>query len=161
MDMVTDATLNPTLDVELDEAPPATAAERRLQELWLGLGARPWRSLVLVPATPVATAAPLASGLAEVGRRLGEAGVAVVVAEVLGYDSTRALLQRLRRAGAGPERLLVAIPPVIVEPLGLAVTRDADAVVIAVERGRTRLADVARTAALVGRDRIAGCVLSG
>jgi hypothetical protein len=158
MDVVTEATLNPVLEVELDDAPPRTARdERGLQALWLRLAARPWRSLVMVPASPGASAATLVRGLAEVGLRLGEAGAAAIVAEVLGYDATRALAERLR--GADAWRLVVAIPAVTVEPLGLAVTREADVVVIAVERGRSRLADVARTVALVGRDRIAGCVL--
>jgi len=34
-------------------------------------------------------------------------------------------------------------------------------VVLCIERGRTRLADVRRTVELVGRDRIGGCFLVG
>jgi hypothetical protein len=58
-------------------------------------------------------------------------------------------------------RVLVAIPAVVSEPLGLAVAHGADAVVVCVERGKARLADVRRTVELVGRDRIAGCFLLG
>ena len=56
-------------------------------------------------------------------------------------------------------RMIVAIQPVVVEPLGLAVTQAADLVVLYVEKGRSRLASVRRTVQLVGRERIAGCFL--
>jgi hypothetical protein len=60
-----------------------------------------------------------------------------------------------------PGRIVVAIPAVLSVPLGLAVVAEASAVVLCVERCRTRLADVRRTVALVGRDRIGGCFLVG
>jgi hypothetical protein len=56
-------------------------------------------------------------------------------------------------------RVVIAIPSVIEEPLGLAVTQAASLVVIAVVLARTRLASVRRTIELVGRERVAGCVL--
>jgi hypothetical protein len=54
---------------------------------------------------------------------------------------------------------VIAISSVITEPLGLGATAAADAVIVCIERGRTRLADARRTIELVGRDRIAGCYL--
>lgn len=54
-------------------------------------------------------------------------------------------------------RLVIAIPAVVKEPLGLAATQMADAVVLTVGIGRTRLADARRTIELIGRERIAGC----
>jgi hypothetical protein len=64
---------------------------------------------------------------------------------------------------AAPEagRLVIAIPAVLSVPLGLAVVEEASAVVLCVERGRSRLADVRRTVELVGRERIGGCFLVG
>jgi len=56
-------------------------------------------------------------------------------------------------------RIILSIPSVVREPLGLAVARAADSVVVAVELGRTRLADARRTVELVGRERVAGCLL--
>ena len=63
------------------------------------------------------------------------------------------------RSSAG--KVIVAIQPVVSEPLGLAVTQAADVVVLCVEMGRTRLASARRTIELVGRERIAGCFLVG
>lgn len=56
-------------------------------------------------------------------------------------------------------RLIIAIPPVITEPLGLATTSGADLVMICVELGRTRLEDARRTLQLIGRERVSGCLL--
>ena len=56
-------------------------------------------------------------------------------------------------------KVIVAIEPVVVEPLGLRVTHAADLVVLYVEKGRSRLASLRHTIRLVGRERIAGCFL--
>jgi hypothetical protein len=56
-------------------------------------------------------------------------------------------------------KVIVAIQPVIEEPLGLAVTQAADVVVLCAERGVTRMKSVRRTIELIGRGRIAGCLL--
>ncbi len=72
----------------------------------------------------------------------------------------------LSRAHGGPQltaspaaRVVISIPAVVSEPLGVAVAQHADAVVVCVERGRTRAAHVRLTTELVGRERIAGCFL--
>lgn len=56
-------------------------------------------------------------------------------------------------------RLIIAIPPVVTQPLGLATAQAADLVVLCVDLGTTRLADARRTLELVGRERLAGCFL--
>lgn len=59
----------------------------------------------------------------------------------------------------GPGRVVIALPSVIAEPMGLAVTQASSLVVVAIELGRSSLADANRTIDLIGRERIAGCVL--
>lgn len=54
-------------------------------------------------------------------------------------------------------RVIISIPPVISEPLGLAATQEADAVVIGVRMRQTRLRNARRTLELIGRERVAGC----
>lgn len=58
-----------------------------------------------------------------------------------------------------PGRVMIAIPSVIDEPMGLAVTQASSLVAIAIGLGRTTQADARRTIDLIGRDRIAGCIL--
>lgn len=62
-------------------------------------------------------------------------------------------------APAPAARLVIAIPPLVSEPLGLAATQSADAIVLTIELGRTRMADAERTIELIGRERIAGCFI--
>jgi hypothetical protein len=54
-------------------------------------------------------------------------------------------------------RVVITIPPVVSEPLGLACTQRADAVVLVIQMARSKMKDARRTIRLVGRDRIAGC----
>lgn len=58
-----------------------------------------------------------------------------------------------------PARVIISVPPVISEPLGLAAAQRADAVVLAVRMNRSRMAEVRRTIELVGRDHVMGCFI--
>lgn len=58
-----------------------------------------------------------------------------------------------------PARLIISVPPVISEPLGLTASAEADAVLLAVRMNHSRMAEVRRTIQMVGRERIAGCFL--
>jgi len=58
-------------------------------------------------------------------------------------------------------RLVISLPPVVSEPLGLATTQTVDMVLVCLELGRTRLADARRTLKLIGREQVAGCLLLG
>jgi hypothetical protein len=73
--------------------------------------------------------------------------------------ATRDPAGRLALRADSPGQVIVAIPPVVVEPLGLAVARGADAAVLCIDVGRARLRDARRTVELVGRDRVMGCFL--
>lgn len=65
--------------------------------------------------------------------------------------------RRVSHAVAPAGQVIISIPAVVGEPLGLAVTHSADFVVLSVQMGRTRYADARRTIELIGRERIAGC----
>ncbi len=56
-------------------------------------------------------------------------------------------------------RLVISVPAVMSEPLGLATTQAADLVVLCIELGRSRMENVRRTLKLIGRERVAGCLL--
>jgi len=91
------------------------------------------------------------------------APVIPVETEPMNYASA---VQVVAEAAARPNesrsessKVIVAIQPVVSEPLGLAITQAADAVVLCLRAGRTSQASVRRTIELIGRHRIAGCVL--
>jgi len=140
---------------------PSMPSRREIQELWLALSRRDWRSAVLVPADRHGSTDDAASALAEVGRRLRLTPVSALSAPRLDYESAAQLVRRLAalRLPSGEDRLVVSIPSVVAEPLGVAVAREADLVVLCLELGRTSLAGARQTVELIGLDRIAGCLL--
>ena len=141
--------------------------EIEFQSLWFTLARLPWRSLVVVPGDEHGSSASVATALADVGRRLKSGPVTfLVMAGPLDYASAGRIVASV--AGPPPEssgtapaygRVIVAIPPVVNEPLGIAVTDAADAVVLCIEKGKTRTPAARRTIEMIGRDRIVGCIL--
>jgi hypothetical protein len=67
----------------------------------------------------------------------------------------------VREARAMPPvgQVIVAIPPVVTEPLGVGIAHAADAVILCVAMGRTRLKSARRTVELIGPERITGAFL--
>ncbi len=56
-------------------------------------------------------------------------------------------------------RSIIAIQPVVDEPLGVAIAQAADAVVICIEPGKDRMPAARRTIELIGAERVVGAVL--
>jgi hypothetical protein len=151
---------------ELDR--PRSLRDIKIEGLWFTLARVPWRSLVLVPADEGASAVEVAAALADVGRRLRSEPVTfLLLSGPMDYAAAGKVVKAVggRDEGAGPEerqgtgRLIIAIPPVVTDPLGLAITDVADAVVLCVERGESHLRVAERTVELVGRDRILGALM--
>lgn len=166
-----------------DEQPP-----REFHELWFMLSKKNWRSVVLVPADAGGSASAFATSLAQVGKQLHDFPVTLFImthrddywpamqmvntaaadgpseAEPAAREyasAVQVVASATRTNGARPPsgKVIVAIQPVVVEPLGLAVTQAADTVVLCIEMGRTHLKSARRTIELVGRERIAGCLI--
>jgi hypothetical protein len=154
-----------TLTSSAGAAPGLATPSREFQELWYTLTLRNWTSVVLVPADAGGSAAAVATSLAEAGMWLRDGAVTLfVMSDPLDYASATQVAPATSQAGtagaeSAPERVIIAVQPVVVEPLGLAVTQAADAVILCIELGRTRLAAARRTIELVGRERIGGCFL--
>lgn len=154
------------------------------RELWFVLARRGWRSVVFVPVDRPEYAVEAARSLAQVGRQLHEFPVILFVmneardywpaaqmvataasgdpeppADIPESSTTQELVATPGRHAGATGKVIVAVQPVITEPLGLAVVQAADLVILCLEKGETRLADTRRTIELVGRERIAGCVL--
>ena len=127
--------------------------EIEYQPLWFTLSRLPWRSLAVVPADENGSAAFVAIALAEVGRRLRSPPVTfLVMAGPLDYASAGRIVSAVARPAResrefeGPEaRVIIAIPPVVTEPLGIAITDAVDAVVLCIERGKSTTPSARRT----------------
>ncbi len=149
--------IDPSGNAARGVAPP----DRQSQELWFAFARRKFASVVLVPADEGGSAERIATSLAEVGTWLRDGAASAIVGQALDHESARriATIVGLTRQSGSPVELIVAIQPVVVEPLGLTVTQAADAVVLCIELKRTRLAAARRTIELIGRERIAGCLI--
>ena len=109
------------------------ASARALAELQPRLhGAPAWPPAVEIDARPVSAAS-------ETGSREGHVPNATLMAPI--------------------GRAVIAIPSVMDEPLGVAVAQAADAVVLCIELGRTRVPSARRTIELIGGERVLGTVL--
>jgi hypothetical protein len=147
---------------------PRSRRDLDIEGLWFTLSRMQWRSLVLVPSDEGASAVEVAAALADVGRRLRAGPVTfLLLSGPMDYAAAGKIVQAVggRREAERPEerqgdgRLIIAIPPVVTEPLGLAVTEVADAVVLCVQRGESRMRAAERTLELVGRDRVVGALM--
>lgn len=157
---------SPQLTLQRGEADEAlvSAPGRDLQHLWFSIGRHQWRSVVLVPCDPQFSPAVIVREVAEVGRRLLDVPASAIVPQPADYGAVAKMLASSRSdAGDGPRahapQFIVAIQSVLLEPLGLAVAQAAEAVVLCVEIGNTRVSSVRKTIAVIGRERISGCVI--
>ena len=91
---------------------------REVQELWFALARSPWTSVVVVPADEGASAAEIATSLAEVGRRLRETPVTAIVADSLDYDTARALADLEQHVDRQRQRALDVNASVVETPVG-------------------------------------------
>ncbi|ACG74086.1 conserved hypothetical protein [Anaeromyxobacter sp. K] len=146
--------------VLLPEAPPS----KECQQLWFMLAKTRWRSLALVPADEGGSTAALAASLAEVGRQLRDGAVTALNLPHLDYITASGIADAIAAAGRGEGvppnlQIIVAIPPVLDDPLGVAVAHAVDAAVLCVEMGKARLKSARKTMELVGRERFVGSIL--
>ncbi len=158
---VTGPMVGMAFDPAKELALPPVAPAPELLELWFKLAQRTWTSVALVPADAGTAASPLARSLAEIGRRLLGAPVTAIAPDRLEFATAAALAECVRAAArsAGGARVVVGVPPLVIEPLGTAAAQAADVVVLCIDLGRTRLSAARRTVDLVGRERVVGSLL--
>ena len=138
--------------------------------LWFALARRRLTSVALVPAdssVSLARVGEVAQALADVGQRLVELPVTAIVLDAM----DRSLIARVgavlgtAREGttawsnSSPLAVIVAVPSVLTEPVGLALAQAADGVVLCASMGETRLDEARRTKELIGADRVVGCIM--
>jgi len=140
-------------------------ASIELQQLWFQLQRRQWASLVVIPADPGSSAAGVATSLWKVGTLIGNPAPKVLNAERMGPGVIAELIRDLANAkeavtaGLDQPRILVSIESVLSNPLGIGIAQAADAVLLCVRKGRTKIASARRTIELIGRERFLGSVV--
>lgn len=156
--------------------PEAADYSVALQELWFSLARREWTTLAFVPASSAVSAMPLARKLSAIGAVFRGAAVGVRDGTSLDLAGAAALALELQTSntswtsmGTGARkpgsdestRTLVALDPVIDNPMSIPVALAADAVLVVIARRVTTRASAERTIEQIGRERILGAVLIG
>jgi hypothetical protein len=151
----------------------ARDAATEAQELWFAATRFPWSTLALVPAHEGGSALSVAHTLVQVSAMFRRRQPELISAEGIELATASGwIFQALAgSAGAqsmqpdgrtsGPDRFerVVALEPVMSNPMGVAIARAADAVLLVVETGISDFEGARWTLETIGRNRFLGCVL--
>jgi hypothetical protein len=141
-----------------------------LQHLWFRTLQYDWSTLVVVPTHPRCSAARIAQALGDMAALHRGTPITHIVASEVEMGGTADLITAMvvrepELAPEGPRQVwhnrnaIVAIDPIVSNPAGIALVLAADAAILCVKLGHTRMDDAQRTVDLVGRERFIGCVL--
>ena len=136
----------------------AKLPERPYQELWFELRSWSWKSLALVPTTPGATELDIAERLVVVGVSNTNRRLALISAEGASVSDTDRIIAMIRAAEARGDRAIVAVDALIDNPAAAPIVRAVNGAVLVARLGKTMRADMERTIAMTGRNRIVGVV---
>jgi hypothetical protein len=146
-----------------------------MQELWFSLMRRPWKSLALVPAHEGGSTLAVARALATIGGRFRGAPLTLLEGHDLDLESAARLTlavqtsstswapsaQQERTAVQSDPRTIIALGPVLNNPMAIPVALAAEAVILVLERLVTTRASAERTLQAIGREHVLGAVLLG
>lgn len=146
--------------VVLGPAVPDVGDDVRLQQLWLSLQQRSWRSLAVLGAARGTPTLEAANSLALCAWwYTGQPSCVLDMRDL----TLRLLENQIRDMAAaqlkGGERVFVALRSPADNPTAFPLALAADAVVLCVELGRTEIKSAQRTISTIGRDRFLGTIL--
>jgi hypothetical protein len=139
--------------------PGSLADDVRMQQLWLALQKRQWRSLAVISANKGVDSLAAANRLAKIA--WWYTGVPTCVFDM--RDLSLRLLEHQLRDMAGQlqggERIFIALRSTSENPTAAPLAQAADAAVLCVELGQTDVKAARRTIDVVGRERFIGTLL--
>jgi hypothetical protein len=129
------------------------------QKIWLAIQGKEWRSLAILPANRGFSTLEIARALVDVGwqHRGLPIGLADLRNVTLPYVDT--VIDEVRAHVYRGERVLIALRSVFENPAAIAVGQSADAAVLCVSLGDTKIANAEDTIAQVGQERFLGSIV--
>ena len=146
--------------VKATEPAPAVPG-RDWQQLWFNVLQRDWSSLVIVPAQPNVSVLPAARALVAVGRLYHQRPVHLIEAEAAEPAATGFIISSATHRVAAGEQVVIAVDSPLSQPVAIPISRAADAALLLVPLGRTRLAWARKTLDCIGRERFIGSITVG
>jgi hypothetical protein len=131
----------------------------RLQKLWLATQRREWRSLAILAASKGVDTLPIAELLAHVAWAYRGQPSCVFDLRDLGLRLADYQMREVKAQVDGGASVLIALRSTSENPTAVPLARQADAVVLCIGMGETRLKSAERTIAEVGRDRVLGSII--
>ena len=131
---------------------------RDWQQLWFAALQLPWSSLAIVPAQPNLSALAAARALVAVGRLYHQCPVHLIEAEATEPAATGFVISSVKNRVAAGERVVMAVDSPLSNPVAIPIARAADAALLLVPLGRTRLMLARHTIDSVGREQFIGSI---
>lgn len=137
---------------------PRRAVRGDWTPVWFSLVEHEWTSLAIVPSHPNQSTRNVAAALAEVARAYDGEELEVIEAEHTAPVNVRKVAERLAEVTASGKRVLLALSSPVANYAAIPLARKTDAAILLVPLDVGRLADVRRSAELIGRARFIGSV---
>jgi hypothetical protein len=135
------------------------ADDVRMQQLWLQLQQRSWRTLAVVSASPGVATLAAANHLAKIAWWYTGQPTAVFDMRDLSLRLLEHQLRDMASQVGGAERVFIALRSTSENPTAVPLARAADAAVLCVELGKTTTKAAQKTLEAVGRGRFIGTIL--
>lgn len=132
-----------------------------LSTLLFSLLVRPWASLAIVSPDDAERAWRLAEKLAKAAQQSHYPSLRAVNLLDLGAERASGIARTISKLAALGERkrFIIALADPVANPIALRVLAACESALLVLQRGRSRIPDVQRTAELIGRERLMGAVL--
>lgn len=133
------------------------------RRLWLSVQEQPWRSLALVPAgvgAPLDTTVHIATALARTGMKHIGTQIQVADGTDLRLEDVAELSAQVREC-AQTGLVIVALAPVFVNPVTIALAQAADCAVLCILLDQMRMSDAKHTTDEIGHKHFIGAVTLG
>lgn len=138
----------------------AASAGYDVHELWYKLLSRPWNCLVVVSPERTQSTLRMASSLAELGTQHRRSPVELIDALELDLERVTAIAHSVG-SKQGELRFVVALDSPLVNPVAIGVLTVADAVLMLLEKGVSKIPQARRIIEIAGRERFIGAVVVG
>ncbi len=130
-----------------------------LQKLWLATQRRQWRSLAIVAASSGVDTLPIAELLAQAAWAYRGQPSCVFDLRDLSLRLAGHQMHEVRAQIESGASALIALRSTSENPTAVPVARQADAVILCIGMGQTRLKSAERTLGEIGRDRVLGSIV--
>jgi hypothetical protein len=140
----------------VDEPRPGAPLDDAWARLWFTLERHHWSTLALVAVTAHAAALGTARALVSVARTYRRGEVRLLDATGLAPNAIHSVVSGMPDVAAAGLHVVMAVDSPLTNPAAIAIARSADAILLVVLLGESKLSDMRRVVDAIGRERFIG-----